>query len=189
MNESVPTSAPPVRVEPDWEPIEPLRIEGGRGSFVSGDATSSILRVRYFRRRRDNRLVARAWFGPGAAGPPGHAHGGAISAVLDEAMGAAGWMAGYPVVAAHLEVDFKVMVPLGTDALIEAWVESVSGRKVYLASSLEDEEHNVLAGATALFVMIDPDRFGELLRRVAAAGGDAEIRVREMLAGLWSEGS
>src|SRR5579859_3317215 len=34
-------------------------------------------------------------------GPPGHAHGGAIAAVLDEVMGAAVWRAGHPVLLAH----------------------------------------------------------------------------------------
>lgn len=181
MEDSATDAAPPVQADPDWEPIEPLRIEGGKGSFVSGDQAGSILRVRYFRRLSDGRLVARAWFGSGATGPPGHAHGGAIAAVLDEAMGAAGWMAGYPVVAAHLEVDYKVMLPIGTDAFVEAWVESVEGRKVFLASSLEDEDHRLLAAAEGLFVMLDPDRFGELLLRVAAGKGETEARVREML--------
>ena len=35
-------------------------------------------------------------------GPPGHADGGSLAAVLDEAMGAAVWLAGHSVVAAHL---------------------------------------------------------------------------------------
>src|SRR5690349_90349 len=46
-------------------------------------------------------------------GPPGHAHGGCLSAILDEAMGAVVWCAGHPVVAGRLEVDFKRAVPLG----------------------------------------------------------------------------
>lgn len=181
MNESIPARAPEVLPETGWEAIEPLRIEGGEGSFVSGSPDGSTLRVRYFRRANDARLVGRAWFGPGASGPPGHAHGGAIAAVLDEAMGAAGWMAGYPVVAAHLEVDYRLMVPLGTDAYMEAWVESVDGRKVRLASRLEDEERRLLAEATGLFVILDEERFGELLRQVT----DAQSRT----AGAISESS
>jgi len=182
MTDASPAQAPPLQADADWESIDPLRIEGGEGSFVSGSTASQTLRVRYFRRRRDAHLVGRAWFGPGASGPPGHAHGGAIAAVLDEAMGAAGWLAGHPVVAAHLEVDYRAMVPLGTDGYIEAWVESVEDRKVRLGSRLEDESHALLAAARGLFVMLDAERFADLLQKVSENGdGPAEARVREML--------
>ncbi|HXT52702.1 MAG TPA: PaaI family thioesterase, partial [Thermoanaerobaculia bacterium] len=105
MSEPARTVPPPVRPEPGWKALDPFRIEGGRGSFVSGDPVGDTLRVAYFRREGDGRLMGRAWFGPGTAGPPGHAHGGAMAAVLDEAMGAAAWMAGHIAVAAHLATD------------------------------------------------------------------------------------
>src|ERR1700709_466682 len=92
-------SPPEVVPEPGWAPIDPLRLEGGRGAFVSGEPEGERLRgrdfwgggegvrgffasgerggdrlrVRYFWRGGDRPLVGRAWFGPGAEGPPGHA--------------------------------------------------------------------------------------------------------------------
>jgi acyl-coenzyme A thioesterase PaaI-like protein len=162
---------PHVVAERDWTPVEPPRLEGGRGSFVSGDPVGDRLRVRYFRRGRDQALVGRAWFGPGAAGPPGHAHGGAIAAVLDEAMGAAAWMAGHIVVAVRLETDFRRMLPLGTDTLMEAWVKRVEGRKVWTRGRLFDAAGAPFAEAEGLFVTLDPERFGGLLERVAAVLG------------------
>lgn len=168
--EPVPT-APPVTPELDWEAVQPLRIEGGRGSFVSGDPEGDRLRVAYFRRTTDGALVGRAWLGPGAEGPPGHAHGGATAAVLDEAMGAAAWMEGWVVVAVHLEVDFRRMVPLATDAWMEARVESVDGRKVRTRGRLHDAAGEDFAVATAVFVTLDPERFASLLGRVARAMG------------------
>ena len=41
--------------------------------------------------------------------------------------------AGHKVVAVQLDTSFRRMLPLGTDALLEAWVESVDGRKVRTA--------------------------------------------------------
>ena len=152
-----------------WEPIEPPRLEGGRGSFVSGDPEGERLRVRYFRRQGPRPLAGRAWFGPGAEGPPGHAHGGSMAAVLDEAMGAVAWMAGHKVVAVQLDTSFRRMLPLGTDAWLEAWVERTEGRKVWTASRLFDEAGAPFAEATALFVTLDPERFGDLLARAARA--------------------
>lgn len=163
--------APEVVPEAGWTPVEPPNLEGGRGSFVSGEPAEGRLRVCYFRKPEDQRLVGRAWFGSGAEGPPAHAHGGAIAAVLDEAMGSAAWLAGYPVVAAHIEVDFRRMLPLGTDALLEAWVERVEGRKVFARGRLSDESGGLFSGASGLFVVLDPERFGEHLGPVAEALG------------------
>src|SRR5258708_1464459 len=132
--------APAVVGETAGQRVEPLRLEGGRGSFVSGDPEGDTLRVAYFRRAGDRRLVGRAWFGPGSAGPPGHAHGGSMAAVLDEAMGAAAWMAGHKVVAVQLDTSFRRMLPLGTDAWLEAWVERAEERKVWTAGRLFDDQ-------------------------------------------------
>lgn len=169
--DEVPAAAPAVVPEAGWEAVQPLRIEGGRGSFVSGEPEGDRLRVAYFRRAADGVLVGRAWFGPGAEGPPGHAHGGASAAVLDEAMGAAAWMEGLVVVAVHLEVDFHRMVPLGTDAWMEGRVESVDGRKVVTSGRLHDAAGDDFATASGLFLTLDPERFRQLLARVARAMG------------------
>ena len=168
-------TAPPVRAEADWHPLDPVRIEGGRGSFVSGDPDGETLRVAYFRRTSDDRLVGRAWFGPRSSGPPGHAHGGSMAAVLDEAMGAAAWRAGHISVAASLQTEFRAMLPLGTDALLEAWVERHEGRKVWTRGLLRGDDGRLFAEATALFIRLDADRDREILVRAAQAlGKDVE---------------
>lgn len=178
--------APEIIPEPGWIPIEPPRLEGGRGSFVSGDPEGDRLRVRYFRRENDARLVGRAWFGPGSQGPPGFAHGGSMAAVLDEAMGAAAWVQGHLVVAARLDTSFQRMLPLGTDALLEAWVDRIEGRKVWTLGRLLDADGEPFAEAEALFVKLDKQRFGPLLEKVAASLG---VDPGELLAGEEEEDS
>jgi acyl-coenzyme A thioesterase PaaI-like protein len=163
--------APEVVPEPGWTPIEPFRLEGGAGSFVTGNAEGDRLRVRYFQRSGDHHLMGRAWFGPGAQGPPGHAHGGAIAAVLDEAMGAAAWVAGHIAVAARLDTSFQRMVPLGTDATLEAWVEREEGRKIWTTGRLLDGAGEPFALASGLFIDLPPERFQPLLQKAAAALG------------------
>lgn len=176
---------PQVVPEPGWTPVEPPNLEGGRGSFVSGEPAEGRLRVSYFRRPQDDHLVGRAWFGSGAEGPPRHAHGGAMAAVLDEAMGSCAWLAGYPVVAAHIEADFRRMLPLGTDARLEAWVERVEGRKVFVRARLTGEEGALFAGSTGLFVILQPERLGEHLGAVAEAlGMDPEELLARMRAAV-----
>lgn len=150
-----------------WVPIEPLESVGTGRSFVSGDPKGDRLRVRYFRRVRDGALVGRIWFGPGAEGPPGHAHGGSMAAVLDEAMGAGAWMAGHTVLAARLTTEFRRMLPLNTEALLEAWVDHVDGRKVKTRGRLFGPGGELYAEGEALFIVLDPERFGPMVERAA----------------------
>jgi hypothetical protein len=59
-------------------------------------------------------------------GPPGHTHGGASAALLDEVMGAAVWRAGYQVAAGNLEVEYRRPVPLGSRSTSrEEWLKYV----------------------------------------------------------------
>ncbi len=124
-------------------------------SFLSGDPESLAVRVRYFWREIDGVLHARAWFGPRAKGPPGHAHGGSIAALLDESMGCVAWQAGHPVLAARINVSFRRSVPLGRIYQVEAWVERATGRKFSLVAKLSDQDGGVFAESEGLFVELN----------------------------------
>ncbi len=146
-----PSLSPPSFLTPDgWEPFE-LPAER---SFGYGDA-GDRLRVRYY--YRGTALRATVWFGPGAEGPPGHAHGGAMAAVLDEALGLAAWAAGHPVVAARLVTDFRRMLPLGTVCTVQTVVEAVDGRKVRVSGRLIGEDETLYAEAEALLIDLTAD--------------------------------
>jgi len=169
MPEQDPLAVPPaVAMEPGWEPFQPFPELAARESFVSGGPSTHRLRVAYFKRSDAPGLVGRAWFGPETQGPPGHAHGGAVSAVMDEALGAACWAEGHPVVVARLCVDFRAMVPLNTDAVFESWVVGVSGRKVTSRGRLLSADGELLAEGEALCVKLADEHF-EKFKAVRAA--------------------
>lgn len=156
---SVPLLAP----EPGWCELTLPSHLGFRPNFVTGQNDSDRLRVRYFRRRSDQRVVGKAWFGPGAQGPPGHAHGGSISALLDEAMGLAGWVEGYSVVAARITINFREMLPLGREVQFESWVDRVDGKKVLTRSRLFDADGTLFGDGSGLLVIIDTERFRHIV--------------------------
>ena len=131
-------------------------------SFVSGDPRGRRLRVRYFRRERDGAFMGKAWFGEECEGPPGHAHGGSLAAVIDEGMGVAAWVYGHPSVAAELTVKFLEMVPLGTVVQIDAFIVQVDGKKIVTAGGLIGNDGTIFCEGQGLFVKFDPSRFGEL---------------------------
>lgn len=157
------TRSPDLSGEHDWTPLR-LPTDVGIVSYVSGEPEGERLRVRYYR-DPVGRLRARVWFGPGTQGPPGHAHGGSIAAILDEAMGGATWMAGHPTVALELTSRFRRLIPLGTVATLTAEFTGPHGRKLSTRGRLEGPDGTLYAEGEALFLVLDPSRFGALANR------------------------
>lgn len=146
--------------ENDWLPIEGIAgITGHVPKFVAAKQNKDRLLIRLFRNKKDNTLRAKVWFGSLCEGPPGTTHGGSVAAVLDEAMGQAGWLAGWPVVAAHIEVNFLKMFPLFEIAKIEAKVTRKRGRKVYISARLMNSKNIEYANSKGLFILLDKEKY------------------------------
>ena len=107
-------------------------------------------------------LYARAWFGRETQGPPGHVHGGAMAAVLDEAMGGACWMNGHRTVAAKISVSFLEMLKLETETTVEAQIERIDGRKIYLRAKMSDTSGTPIAEADGLFIVLKDETLNKL---------------------------
>ena len=144
--------------EPGWVPIVPFPLV--EGTFL---ADGERVRLAYLRAPDDATLYARAWFGSKAMGPPGHVHGGAMAATLDEAMGAAAWMHNHRCVAATIKVTFLEMLPIETETTVEAKIDRVEGRKIHLRATLTSNA-TVVAEATGLFIVLSDERLKELSR-------------------------
>jgi len=78
----------------------------------------------------DGRLTSEFQLNEAQQGPPGHAHGGASAAILDEAMGLVVWAAGHKVAAVNLEVNYHMPLPLGQRLRLAAQVSQVDERKI-----------------------------------------------------------
>ena len=118
--------------------------------------------MRYFRDPEQN-LVARVWFGPVTEGPPGHAHGGSMAAVLDEVLGLAAWAAGYPIVVGNLNVSFRQLLPIQTVVQVTTRVVSVEGRKVMVHGQICSLDGTVYATGECLCITLTE-------QQLAAAG-------------------
>lgn len=154
---------PDLEIDPDWEPFHlPFDIGSGRSMFVETESGPTI-RMRFFKRRSDKGLVGRVWFGEATSGPPGFAHGGVVAFVLDEAMGSSAWLAGYPCIAANLNIDFMAMTPLGHDCFIEANVEEVRPTRLTLSVTLSLDGKPLVRGR-GVFPRIDKERMLEMSR-------------------------
>ena len=151
-----PTFDPP----PGWELLTLPRKFGVGRSFVSGETGGDRLRVYYYM-DENKALCALAWWGQGAEGPPGHAHGGSMAAVLDEGMGFAAWLAGSPVVAASITVDFEKRLPLWAVLEVRTHVRDAEGSKVNTSGRIQSRDGSeVYARAKGLFVKRPREEFG-----------------------------
>lgn len=146
----------------DCLPFDRSKTGVSEAFFVSGDPNPDRLQVQYWVRNTDQHVFGRAYFGKQTQGPPGHAHGGSIAALLDEAMGIASWVAGHPVVAAEITLKFRRSLPLHTVPEFHAWVERVDGRKVFARAVLVNELGDRYADGSGLFMVLSPARMEEL---------------------------
>ena len=152
-------TAPLPSPEPGWEPVEPF--PSPEGTFL---AESDHVRLAYFRIANEPTLYAKAWFGTKTMGPPGHVHGGAMAATLDEAMGAAAWMNGHQCVAATITISFLEMLPIATETIVEARIDRIDGRKVHLKATIKNPSGQIVAEGSGLFVILREDQLRALER-------------------------
>lgn len=144
-------------------PVNPFPSDTPARSYVSGaHAADTRTRVQYFREPDGNRLHATVWFGPHTEGPPDAVHGGAIAAVLDEAMGAVCWLNGHPVVGARITINYRHLTPLGFSGRVVAWIDHIERRKLFIKATLCDEDGKLHAEGEALFVELLPHQKGRL---------------------------
>jgi acyl-coenzyme A thioesterase PaaI-like protein len=100
----------------------------------------------------DGSLLANYTFDILKQGPPGIAHGGAVAAVLDEAMTAAVFAANLPSFTVNLNIDYRAPIRLGVPVRIMGRLDVVDRRKLYLVARITLPDGTVAAEAKALFL-------------------------------------
>ena len=140
------------------EKLQPLPMDKHLSSFVSTDVKERI-DIQYFFDKESGHFFARVIFGQLAQGPPGHVHGGAIAAVLDEAMGAVAWMNDFTAMTVNLEAQYYKSLKLETVAYVEAWVDRSEEKKVYVKGILVSEDESLYAEANSLFIRQSKEQF------------------------------
>lgn len=121
------------------------------GTNFIGGALPAGFGIRYFV-EEDQSILARVVFDESKQGADGILHGGAIAAVLDEAMGAAAFeldKIGYTVTMTY---NYKSHIPLHQEILIRAWVEKIDGRKIFAACSAALPDGSIAVEGTGIFV-------------------------------------
>lgn len=111
-------------------------------------------------------------------GAPGIAHGGILSLAFDESLGATNWLIRASAVTAHLEVSYRLPVPVGTRVFIEATIQGVRGRKIWTTAEgrLNAPDGPLAVEAGSLYMQVPIDHFLKHGRRedLAHAANDKD---------------
>jgi acyl-coenzyme A thioesterase PaaI-like protein len=92
--------------------------------------------------------------GPACEGPPGHAHGGIIAALFDDATAFLTRLLDETCMASELTVHYRRPVPIGQPLHIEARVTGRDGRRIYTEATMHHGDATV-ARATCTKVIIE----------------------------------
>jgi uncharacterized protein (TIGR00369 family) len=124
--------------------------------FGCGLENPTGLRLRFFI-DSDRNVVCRVRLARRFAGPPGHAHGGIIATLLDEAMSKANRARNILAMTRHISVDYLRPVPLAAPLTLTARHMENHGRRHHCEAVLAGASGQVLARGKALFVEVPPD--------------------------------
>ena len=90
-------------------------------------------------------------------GPPGHAHGGIIATILDEAMGKVNKLRHVIALTKTMDIEYMRPVPLRQPLTAVGYEKSVDGRKHLNAAEIRNEAGEVLARCEGLFIAVDAE--------------------------------
>src|SRR5205814_4664449 len=134
--------------------------------FACGPANPQGMHLKFYFDEAKRRAWCRFRLPRRYQGPPGHAHGGIIATVLDEAMGKVNKLRSVIALTKSMEIEYLKPVPLGKAIVVEGWEVRVRGRRHTNAAEIRNEKGDVLARSKGLFIAIDPHAmFKKHLRR------------------------
>jgi len=101
----------------------------------------------------DGILTSEFTLGVAQQGPPGHAHGGASAAILDEAMGLVVWAAGLKVAAVNLEINYHKPLPLNVPLSFEARIAQKDERKIFSTGEIKLPDGIIAVSGRGIYVV------------------------------------
>lgn len=96
-------------------------------------------------------------------GPPGHAHGGIIATILDEAMGKVNKLHKVVALTKDMKIEYIRPVPLEQKLTVIGREKEISTRQHINVAEIRNEKNEVLARSTGTFVPIDMNRFARFM--------------------------
>jgi len=126
--------------------------------FGCGRDNPEGMRLKFVHDESTHHFIAHFTLGRRFTGPPRHAHGGIIAAILDEAMSKPSKLRNVLAPTMELTVRYLKPVPLGQKLIASGWEVRVRGREHLRAAEIRNEQDEVLATSRGRFKAVDPER-------------------------------
>jgi|ERR1700722_15031444 uncharacterized protein (TIGR00369 family) len=126
--------------------------------FGCGKNNPEGMRLKFAYDEERDSFVCRFRLGKRYTGPPGHAHGGIIATILDEAMGKVNKLRHVVALTKQITVDYLRPVPLNQSLRVESRELHVRGRRHVNVAEIFNQKGDVLARSKGLFIAIDPHK-------------------------------
>ncbi|CAB4031559.1 Hypothetical predicted protein [Paramuricea clavata] len=140
----------------EWKKTRRDMRAGADGSrmFTNSAELEKLFQYAFFHNAKLQCIKAVVQFGLYTRGPVGLVHGGAIATILDVAMGNCAIYSGYRSITANLNVYYKRPIPLNTTTLVEAKIDKIEGRKVFVSGAIKTVDGcAIYSTATSIFIM------------------------------------
>jgi uncharacterized protein (TIGR00369 family) len=128
------------------------------GCFACGKDNPAGMRLKFLIDEAARQTICKFKLGRRYQGPPGHAHGGIIATILDEAMGKVNKLSNVVALTRSMNVEFLRPVPLGKQLTVIGRAQSVAGRLYVNVAEITGEQGEVLARSTGTFIAVDPGK-------------------------------
>jgi uncharacterized protein (TIGR00369 family) len=126
--------------------------------FVCGMNNPEGMRLKFILDENRQSFVCRFRLSKRYTGPPGHAHGGIIASILDDAMGKVNKLRHVVALTREMTVEYLKPVPLHKPLRVEGREIKVEGRIHLNAAEILNEKDEVLARSRGTFIAIDPEK-------------------------------
>lgn len=126
--------------------------------FACGKDNPQGMRLEFYLDEEARRTVCEFTLSPQYQGPPGHAHGGIIATILDEAMGKVNKLHKVVALTKNMRVEYLRPVPLGQKLTVIGREQETSGKQHINVAEISNDQGQVLARSTGTFIAVDPNR-------------------------------
>ena len=126
--------------------------------FGCGPGNQAGLRLEFVLDKQRERFVCHFQLEERFVGPPGHAHGGIIATILDEAMGKVNKLHHVVALTREMTVEYLKPVPLHMPLRVEGREIEKRGRTHVNAAEILNDKNEVLARSRGIFIAIDPEK-------------------------------
>jgi uncharacterized protein (TIGR00369 family) len=123
--------------------------------FACGKDNPDGMKLKFYLDEESRRTVCEFKLSRRYTGPPGHAHGGIIATILDEAMGKVNKFRSVVALTKSMEIEYLKPVPLGKKLTVTGREREVNGRTHINVAEITNESGEILARSTGTFIAVD----------------------------------